>query len=107
MTWRTVRAAVCVVVGLAACGLGPVGPAHAQTERERQTQACRGDAVRLCTLAIPNEEKITRCMERKRDQLSPACKVYFTQGGQKSGPNKGGAGKAGAGRNSSRAGSRK
>ena len=58
------------------------GTAHAETERERQTKACRGDAVRLCAFAIPNEAKITRCMERKKDRLSPACRVYFKGSGK-------------------------
>lgn len=35
--------------------------------RKEQTQACKGDALRLCTLAIPNEAKITACMKKKMD----------------------------------------
>lgn len=46
--------------------------------REEQTQACKGDALRLCTLAIPNEAKITACMKKKIDQLSPKCRAMFT-----------------------------
>lgn len=75
---RTFRAALsALVLGggvLAVAGL----PALADTTREQQTKACKGDALRLCALAIPNERKITACMERKKDKLSPACRAYFT-----------------------------
>ncbi len=50
---------------------------YADTERDRQTKACKGDALRLCALAIPNEKKIAACMARKKEKLSPACREYF------------------------------
>lgn len=63
-----------------ACGVVFVAaglPARADTAREQQTKACKGDALRLCALAIPNEKKIAACMARKKEKLSPACRVYF------------------------------
>lgn len=57
--------------------IGVASPAHADTLREKQTEACKGDALRLCALAIPNEKKITQCMERKQDKLSPKCRAFF------------------------------
>lgn len=45
--------------------------------REEQTKACKGDALRLCALAIPNEAKITACMQKKIDKLSPKCRAMF------------------------------
>ncbi|EHH68849.1 hypothetical protein [Gluconobacter morbifer] len=45
--------------------------------REEQKDACQGDALRLCTLAIPNEAKITACMKKKIDKLSPRCRAMF------------------------------
>ena len=45
--------------------------------REEQTKACKGDALRLCALAIPNEAKITACMQKKIDKLSPQCRAMF------------------------------
>jgi hypothetical protein len=42
-----------------------------------QQQACSGDAFRLCGDAIPDVDRVTVCMIRKRSQLSPGCKVYF------------------------------
>ncbi|GBR67101.1 hypothetical protein [Gluconobacter kanchanaburiensis] len=56
--------------------LGPVQAASAAT-RDQQKAACQGDAIRLCTFAIPNEAKITACMKKKLDQLSPKCRAMF------------------------------
>ncbi|BAI00596.1 hypothetical protein BJI49_06825 [Acetobacter pasteurianus] len=67
-----------VFSGVAMIGLAY--PAHADTLREKQTEACKGDALRLCALAIPNEKKITQCMERKQDKLSPKCRAFFKKG---------------------------
>jgi hypothetical protein len=50
--------------------------------RDEQTQACRGDAMRLCSAEIPNEDKITACMKKNISQLSPGCKAMFHQGSQ-------------------------
>nr|WP_298798593.1 hypothetical protein [uncultured Acetobacter sp.] len=58
--------------------LSTLAPAHAaDTLRQKQTAACKGDALKLCALAIPNEKKITSCMERKKDKLSPQCRAFF------------------------------
>lgn len=59
-----------------------VGAAHAAS-REEQSAACRGDAIRLCTFAIPNEDKITACMKKKIDQLSPRCRAMFEPAAKK------------------------
>ena len=42
-----------------------------------QQEMCSGDAMRLCSSEIPNVERITACMERKRDELSEGCKAIF------------------------------
>ena len=68
------------VVSVFVCGvvfLAAALPARADTERAQQTRACKGDALRLCALAIPNEKKIAACMARKKEKLSPACREYF------------------------------
>ncbi|WP_375271989.1 hypothetical protein [Gluconacetobacter dulcium] len=59
-----------------------VSTAHAAS-REEQSAACRGDAIKLCTFAIPNEDKITACMKKKIDQLSPRCRAMFEPAGKK------------------------
>ncbi|MCP1242318.1 hypothetical protein [Acetobacter lambici] len=74
---RTARLVLSALV-LGAGVWGAAGlPAWADTARDQQTRACKGDALRLCALAIPNEKKIAACMARKKDKLSPACSVYF------------------------------
>ncbi len=52
--------------------------ANAQYLRERQTEACMGDALRLCSDAVPDEGRVTACMEAKRAQLNPGCRAFFT-----------------------------
>ncbi len=53
--------------------LTTVGYAHSPEEE----QACTPDAFRLCSSEIPDEVRITACMERQKASLSPACKVFF------------------------------
>jgi hypothetical protein len=50
-------------------------PAHAYTPE--QQQACSGDAFRLCGDAIPDVDRVTVCMIRRKSELSPGCRVYF------------------------------
>ena len=36
-------------------------------------EACTPDVFRLCSEMIPDEPQILTCLQRKREQLSPAC----------------------------------
>jgi hypothetical protein len=51
---------------------------YAYTAEEQQ--ACQGDAFRLCGDAIPDVDRVTACMVKKKAQLSPGCAVYFRGG---------------------------
>ena len=42
-----------------------------------QEQACTGDAFRLCSSEIPDVDRVTACMVRLRNQLSPGCRAFF------------------------------
>jgi hypothetical protein len=42
-----------------------------------QQQLCSNDAIRLCSSDIPDVDRITACMARQRNLLSPACKAFF------------------------------
>jgi hypothetical protein len=53
-----------------------LAPAMAQGTPE-QRQACQGDAMRLCSEFVPDVERITACMVKKRIRLSPGCRVLF------------------------------
>lgn len=78
---RLVVQPLCVAIIGIAC-VATSGMAHADSLRAQQTAACKGDAVKLCALAIPNEEKITKCMEKKKERLSPKCRAVFDKGTQ-------------------------
>ncbi|NHO31772.1 hypothetical protein GOB85_04205 [Acetobacter sp. LMG 1636] len=64
------------MIGLAAV---TATPAASAATREEQSAACKGDALKLCTFYIPNEQKIAACLQAKRDKLSPACKTFFPE----------------------------
>ncbi len=54
-------------------------PAAAQgTAQERS--ACIGDAFRFCAADIPNVPRIESCLERKQNELTPACQAEFQPG---------------------------
>jgi hypothetical protein len=52
-------------------------PAAAQGTPQQQ-QACTPDAMRLCGEFVPDVARITACMNKKRAQLSPACREATT-----------------------------
>ena len=64
-----------VFSGVAMIGLAY--PAHADTLREKQTEACKGDALRLCALAIPNEKKITHAWSVSRISSAPNVALFL------------------------------
>ena len=43
-----------------------------------QRIACTPDVFRLCKAEIPNVSKIVSCMDRQKENLSPACKAVFS-----------------------------
>jgi hypothetical protein len=51
--------------------------AAAQAYTPEQQQACMGDAMQLCGEFVPNVDRVTACMIRKKSELSPGCRVYF------------------------------
>jgi hypothetical protein len=52
-------------------------PTASQAYTVEQEEMCSGDAMRLCFSEIPNVERITACMERKREPLSEGCRAVF------------------------------
>ena len=51
---------------------------HAEAAEEAEaTNLCRGDAFRLCMNEIPDRERITACLQRRRADLSPGCQTMF------------------------------
>src|SRR5258708_7634148 len=54
-----------------------IWPAASEAYTPEQQQACSDDAFRLCSADIPDVDRVTACMIRKQDQLTPGCRVYF------------------------------
>jgi hypothetical protein len=52
-------------------------PAASRAYTPEQQQACSDDALRICSADVPDIDRITACMIRNKDQLSPGCRVYF------------------------------
>jgi hypothetical protein len=63
------------------CATASAQAAPGAPTKDDQTAACTGDAFRLCSAHIPNEDQITRCMAANRPRLSPACRVVFDASG--------------------------
>jgi hypothetical protein len=54
-------------------------PSDAQQQgTPEERQACTPDAMRLCGEFIPDADKITACLKKNRNQLSPDCKLVFS-----------------------------
>jgi hypothetical protein len=70
-TARACKMLIATGFALAALGTG----ANAYTAE--QQQMCTGDAMRLCASEIPDVDRITACMMKKRAQLSDGCKAVF------------------------------
>jgi len=55
-------------------------PASSEAYTPEEQQACSGDAFRLCSSEIPDVDRVTVCMIRNKEQLSPGCRVFFRSG---------------------------
>lgn len=54
-----------------------MAPTSGRAYSPEQEQACTSDAFRLCSADIPDVARVTACMDAKRSQLSPGCRVQF------------------------------
>jgi hypothetical protein len=52
-------------------------PAVAYTQSD--ADACTPDAMRLCQHAIPDPDRVTQCLVKNKQDLSPACKSVFSR----------------------------
>jgi hypothetical protein len=55
-----------------------IAPASAYTDE--QVSTCTPDVMRLCSDAIPDEGRITKCMIQKKKQISAACMMVMRKG---------------------------
>jgi hypothetical protein len=65
---------------------GTVSPAAAQYRYQQdyrgtidQQRACRPNVFRFCATEIPNVQRITACLIRNFDRLSPDCAAVFAE----------------------------
>ncbi len=66
------------IFGAALLFVAMMSPASAYTDE--QVSACTPDVMRLCSSAIPDEGRITRCMIQKRSQISATCMMVMRKG---------------------------
>jgi len=52
-------------------------PISAYGYTAEQEQACTSDAFRLCSSDIPDVDRVTACMVRRKAELSPPCRAQF------------------------------
>ena len=69
------------LIALSICALiGPTG-AMAKTKpvslRDQQQAACYDDVMKLCKDAVPDEDKVTACMQNKKSVVSPKCAAMW------------------------------
>jgi hypothetical protein len=72
MTPRNLVLAGAVLWPALTIGLADAAFAHSGTAEEQA--ACTPDVLSLCLFEIPNEDRIVKCLNRKVNQLSPACR---------------------------------
>lgn len=72
---KLMRACIVVTFGLAASS------ASAQQHKgsAEDQAACTPDVYRICSQYIPDEDDIVACLQRKKEQLSPACHAVFSR----------------------------
>jgi hypothetical protein len=51
--------------------------AIAQTQEEQD--ACKDDALRVCSDAIPDRDQVARCLNYKKDYISQACRTVIAR----------------------------
>ncbi|GLH78846.1 hypothetical protein SSBR45G_37550 [Bradyrhizobium sp. SSBR45G] len=65
------------VAGVLIAAAALLVPAAARAYTAEQEQACTSDAFRLCSSEIPDVDRVTACMVRRKAELSPPCRAQF------------------------------
>jgi hypothetical protein len=73
-----IRNKVFGAAGLLLGALPTVAFAQLEETAERRA-ACMGDAIMLCSSAIPNKARIASCLASKMSRLSPQCRAQFAK----------------------------
>lgn len=66
-------------IGIAMIGalLVVLSPMPSSAQNSNAAQLCTPDVMRLCNEFIPDADRITACMQKKRRQLSAECAAVF------------------------------
>lgn len=69
------------LIALALCSVALATNAVAKTKpvslRDQQQAACYDDVMKLCKDAVPDEAKVTTCMEGKKSMVSAKCAAMW------------------------------
>ena len=65
-----------ITLGIAVL-LGATAIAVAQSQEEQD--ACKDDAMRVCSDAIPDRDQVARCLNFKKEYISPACRTVIAR----------------------------
>jgi len=63
--------------GFAAALFVMTGATPTAAQDPKAAELCTPDVMRLCNEFVPDAERITACMQKKRRQLSPECAAEF------------------------------
>jgi len=56
-----------------------VTPISAMAYTQQDADACTPDAMKLCSQAIPDENRVAQCLVQNKRQLSPACTLVLNR----------------------------
>ena len=69
------------IFALSICAVALSTSAYAKNKpvslRDQQQAACYDDVMTLCKDAVPDEAKVTTCMESKKSMVSAKCAAMF------------------------------
>jgi len=71
------RSLLCAMAGVLTLLIVTAGTRPAAAQASDAADRCTPDVMRLCNEFVPDVEKITACMSKKRRQLSPECAAVF------------------------------
>ena len=57
----------------------PGATAIAVAQSQEEQDACKDDAMRVCSDAIPDRDQVARCLNFKKEYISPACRTVIAR----------------------------
>jgi hypothetical protein len=56
------------------------GWSWAQSTEDERREACTSDVFQFCAMEIPDRTRIQQCLEARRNQISPECRLVLDGG---------------------------